>query len=179
METRPSASLANRIAAMPPEGPTGFHVAFDTMQARRGRSDPERIGVNGYLLLDIGQYRLVTVVIPLPIFWQMKAMDTVAVSRTLSRMRADQAKERAGDAVGPRLNPLQVGSVWVVDGVLETRDVRVKTRAHAGSSRQKAFLLHVSRLHALERVLTDPRGPRLIESFDVQEMLPALELDGH
>jgi hypothetical protein len=59
METRPSsASLATRIAAMRPEGPTGFHVAFDTMQARRGRSDPERIGVNGYLLLDIGQYRL-------------------------------------------------------------------------------------------------------------------------
>jgi hypothetical protein len=66
----------------------------------------------------------------------------------------------------------------VVDGDLETREVRVSARPRAGSNRQKAFLLHVSRLHALERVLTDPRGPRLIESLDVREMLPALELDG-
>ncbi len=178
METRPSsASLATRIAAMRPEGPTGFHVAFDTMQARRGRSDPERIGVNGYLLLDIGQYRLVTVVIPLPIFWQMKAMDTVAVSRTLNRMRADSEKARPGEAPGRRINPLQVGSVWVVDGELETRMVKVRATRRGGSIRQEAFLLHVSRLHALDRVVTDPKGPWLIESFDVQEMLPALELD--
>lgn len=179
MNARPStASLATRIAAMRPEGPTGFHVAFDTMQARRGRSDPEQIGVNGYLLLDLGQYRLVTVVVPLPIFWQMKAMDTVAVSRTLNRLHADQAKAQAGETAGPRINPLQIGSVWVVDGVLETRMVKVRATRRGGSVRQETFLLHVSRLHALERVVTDPKGPWLMESFDVQEMLPALERDG-
>lgn len=177
MDTRQSsASLATRIAAMRPHETTGFHVAFDTMQARRGRSDPERIGVNGYLLLDIGQYRLVTVVIPLPIFWQMKAMDTVAVTRTLNRMREEQAQD--GSLRGARVDPLKVGSVWLVDGALETREVRVSGSGRAGSRRQKAFLLHVKRLHALERVVTDPKGPRLVEAFDLQEMLPALELDG-
>jgi hypothetical protein len=56
---------------------TGYHIALDTMMGRRYRRCPEDIVIDGFLLLDTGEYELVTAYVPLDVFWKMKALDIV------------------------------------------------------------------------------------------------------
>ena len=85
-----------------------YHVALDTMMGRRSRLRPEDVVIDGFLLLDTGEYELVTAHVPLDVFWKMKALDIVGHVRSTNRARAAH----------PRSRP-QVGSVWLVDADLE------------------------------------------------------------
>ena len=64
-------------------GPTGacrrasvsYHVALDTMMGSRSRHRPDKVTIDGFLLLDTGEYELVTAHVPLDVFWKMKVLD--------------------------------------------------------------------------------------------------------
>ncbi len=75
------------------------------MMGRRSRHRPDEVAIDGFLLLDTGDYELVTALVPLDVFWKMKALDILGHVRTENRARAARL----------RANP-QVGSVWSVDG---------------------------------------------------------------
>ena len=67
-----------------------YHVGLDTMMGRRNRHRPEEVAIDGFLLLDTGEYELVTALIPLDVFWKMKALDILGHVRTANRARAGQ-----------------------------------------------------------------------------------------
>ena len=92
----------------PPSAGASYHVGLDTMMGRRSRHRPEEVAIDGFLLLDTGEYELVTALIPLDVFWKMKALDILGQVRTANRARAAR----------PSAYP-DVGSVWLVDGDLE------------------------------------------------------------
>lgn len=167
-DSRASESLASRIAAAAPSGEASHHVGFDTSAMRRTRAAPDRVEARGYLLLDDGAYELVAAFAPLDVFWQMKAMEVAATTRQESRRRAGGAGAGAEGLARPSL----VGSVWVVEGVLKPG--AQEDRPGAG---RIARMLHVSRLHGLDRVALERRGPRLLERIDVTAMLPAVARD--
>ena len=101
----------------PPSAGASYHVGLDTMMGRRSRHRPEEVAIDGFLLLDTGEYELVTALIPLDVFWKMKALDILGQVRTANRARAAR----------PSAYP-DVGSVWLVDG-----DLELPTTASAGS----------------------------------------------
>jgi hypothetical protein len=163
------------------------------MMGRRSRHRPEEVAIDGFLLLDTGEYELVTAYVPLEVFWKMKTLDIVGHVRTANRARAAR----------PSASP-QVGSVWLVDGELEARrtepagngeaatacdaDVQaaeddVLTRTPIGSASaadaptQRIFRLHIHAVHALDRVAIEPNGPRFIETLHVRDMLPEFQAD--
>jgi hypothetical protein len=163
------------------------------MMGRRSRQRPEEVAIDGFLLLDTGEYELVTAHIPLEVFWKMKALDILGHVRTSNRARAAH----------PSASP-QVGSVWLVDGELEMptagpagsgeaatacdADVQaaedhVLTRTPAGSGpaadapTEKMFRLRIHSVHSLDRVAIEPNGPRFIETLRVRDMLPAFQGD--
>ena len=105
-----------------------YHVGLDTMMGRRSRHRPEEVAIDGFLLLDTGEYELVTAHIPLDVFWKMKTLDIVGQVRTANRVRAAR----------PSLYP-EVGSVWLVDGGPRTAHDRVgrKRRRHPSASRRR------------------------------------------
>ena len=72
----------------PPSASASYHVGLDTMMGRRSRHRPEEVAIDGFLLLDTGEYELVTALIPLDVFWKMKALDIVGQVRTANRARA-------------------------------------------------------------------------------------------
>jgi len=145
-----------------------YHVGLDTMMGRRSRHRPEEVAIDGFLLLDTGEYELVTALVPLDVFWKMKALDVVGQVRTANRARV----------AGPSTYP-QIGSVWLVEGALETPETApsVETAgAHSarGESTQRVFRLRVSVVHALDRVAIEANGPRFVETLHVRDMLPVL-----
>jgi Zn-finger nucleic acid-binding protein len=165
-----------------PARPVSYHVGLDTMMGRRCRHRPDEVTINGFLLLDTGEYELVIAHIPLDVFWKMKALDVVGHVRTANRARA---------AV-PRACP-QVGSVWLVDGELEepateedneaptASAVAARAPDRSGSSAhdsaEKIFRLRVHAVYALDRVALEPKGPRFIETLHVRDMLPEFQAD--
>ena len=72
----------------PSSASASYHVGLDTMMGRRSRHRPEEVAIDGFLLLDTGEYELVTAHIPLDVFWKMKALDIVGQVRTANRARA-------------------------------------------------------------------------------------------
>jgi len=154
------AQLRGQVAA----GPTSFHVALDTFDARRLRDDPELVNIPGFLLFDTAEYATVCALVPLQIFWRMQGMDILAHTRAANR-------HRRADTRGPAMS----GSVWLVDATLD-RAAPAATDAATdpgpGPSEEAPANLRVSALHALDRVAIEPRGPRHIESIDTRAMLP-------
>ena len=49
----------SRCGALSSAG-TSYHVGLDTMMGRRSRHRPEEVTIDGFLLLDTGEYELVT-----------------------------------------------------------------------------------------------------------------------
>jgi hypothetical protein len=174
-----------------------YHVGLDTMMGRRSRHRPEEVAIDGFLLLDTGEYDLVTALIPLDVFWKMKALDILGHVRTANRARAAQ----------PDAYP-DVGSVWLVDGKLEpptsgaadneadrpaqradgaaellplADEVLAREReAHRSGTdgpEQRVFWLQVRAVYSLDRLAIEPNGPRFIETLHVRDMLPAFKAD--
>ena len=141
---------------------TSFHVALDTMDARRLRVDPDVVSIPGFVLLDTGDYEPVLALVPLHLFWRMQGMDILAHTRAANRER--QAR--------PRRLPVS-GSVWIVDAKL---DEPFKGRHGNASERAPTSpsvpCLRIGAVHALDRVTIEPGGPRYIESIDTRTMLP-------
>ena len=168
------------------------------MMGRRSRHRPEEVAIDGFLLLDTGEYELVTALIPLDVFWKMKALDILGQVRTVNRARAAR----------PSACP-DVGSVWLVDGDLELRMTRsagseeddtqaarvdgvaellplvdeVLARAPDGEGSRaeeptkRVFRLRVRAVYSLDRVAIEPKGPRFIETLHVRDMLPEFQTD--
>ena len=170
-----------------------YHVGLDTMMGRRSRHRPEEVTIDGFLLLDTGEYELVTAHVPLEVFWKMKTIDVVGHVRTANRARAAL----------PSASP-QVASVWLVHGELEAPTAKpagsgeaatacdadiqaaeddVLTKPPTGSgpasdaTTEKIFRLHIHAVHSLDRVAIEPEGPRFIETLHVRDMLPQLKAD--
>ena len=182
--------IAPEIAELitPRRGSTGsYHVALDTMMGRRSRLRPEEVVIDGFLLLDTGEYQLAIAHMPLEVFWKMKALDIVGHVRTANRARAAH----------PRPYP-EVGSVWLVDADLDryaptveksadqdvegsgahtaSRSSPGTTAGQAGqavASDEPIFRISIRTVHALERVAIERLGPRFIEALHVRELLPA------
>ena len=181
----------------PSSAAVSYHVGLDTMMGRRSRHRPEEVAIDGFLLLDTGEYELVTAHIPLDVFWKMKALDIVGQVRTANRARAAR----------PSAYP-QVGSVWLVDGDLELpatgrpaakQDAQAR-RADGGAELlpledevlarepdgdgsgaddpgERVFRLRVRAVYSLDRVAIEPKGPRFIETLHVRDMLPEFQAD--
>jgi hypothetical protein len=170
-----------------------YHVGLDTMMGRRSRHRPDEVTIDGFLLLDTGEYERVIAHVPLEVFWRMKALDVVGHVRTSNQTRAAR----------PHPYP-QVGSVWLVDGDLEApapgrgsnganlsapdgdhqpellplRDAAPTGPAPPTSEpAEKVFRLRIATVHSLDRVALDAGGPRIIETLDVRDMIPALGED--
>ena len=181
----------------PPSAGASYHVGLDTMMGRRSRHRPEEVAIDGFLLLDTGEYELVTALIPLDVFWKMKALDIVGQVRTANRARA----------LRPSAYP-DVGSVWLVDGDLElpttasagseedthasraddgtellplADEVLAREREIQGSGAddpgKRVFRLQVRAVYSLDRVAIEPKGPRFIETLHVRDMLPEFQTD--
>jgi hypothetical protein len=178
------------LQGRPSPASASYHVGLDTMMGRRSRYRPEEVTIDGFLLLDTGEYELVTAHVPLEVFWKMKTLDIVGHVRTANRARA----------AGPSASP-QVGSVWLVDGALKApttepagdgeaatacdadvqaaeSDVLIRTPTESapatGAPTEKIFRLHIHAVHSLDRVAIEPEGPRFIETLLVRDMLPEL-----
>jgi hypothetical protein len=160
-----------------------YHVGLDTMMGRRSRHRPEEVTIDGFLLLDTGEYELVTAHVPLEVFWKMKTLDIVGHVRTANRARA------AHSSASP-----QVGSVWLVDGELQApraapagngeaaaacdADLQAAPTGSAPAAdapTTKMFRLHIHAIHSLDRVAIEPEGPRFIETLHVRDMLPEFQ----
>jgi hypothetical protein len=181
----------------PSSAAVSYHVGLDTMMGRRSRHRPEEVAIDGYLLLDTGEYEFVTALIPLDVFWKMKALDILGQVRTANRARA----------IRPDAYP-DVGSVWLVDGDLELTttgsannegdrparradggaellpladEVLARQRegrgSAAGDPAERVFRLRVRAVYSLDRVAIEPTGPRFIETLHVRDMLPELKAD--
>jgi hypothetical protein len=167
------------------------------MMGRRSRREPEEVTIDGFLLLDTGEYELVRALIPLDVFWKMKALDIVGNVRTANRARAAR----------PFPSP-EVGSVWLVDGELElpttgetgSEQVAQARCADSGvelppgeeevlargpdgeessedGSGERVFRLRVRAVYSLDRVALESNGPRFIETLHVRDMLPEFAAD--
>jgi hypothetical protein len=163
------------------------------MMGRRSRHRPEDVTIDGFLLLDTGEYELVTAHVPVEVFWKMKTLDIVGHVRTANRARA------AHLTASP-----QVGSVWLVDGEreapnaepagdgeaatacdadIQTAEDDVLTKQPTGSgpasdaATEKIFRLQIHAVHSLDRVAIEPKGPRFIETLQVRDMLPEFQAD--
>lgn len=165
-----------------PAALVSYHVALDTLMGRRSHYRPEEVAIDGFLLLDTGEYKLVTAYITLDVFWKMKVLDIVGHVRTENRARA------ARSTAYPH-----VGSVWLVDGELKAsataspgdeRVVRASGSAEdhvltdrrervTDAAKEETLHLQVHTVYSLDRVAIESDGPRFIETLHVRDMLPA------
>ena len=149
---------------------TSFHVALDTMDARRLRADPHLVSIPGFVLLDTGDYEPVLALVSLELFWRMQGMDILAYTRAVNRERRAR----------PRRLPTS-GSVWLVEGTLDANpkpapgDHATQSKSNGPPPREARRLapcLRICAVRALDRVSIERRGPRHIETIDIQTMLP-------
>ena len=149
---------------------TSFHVALDTIDARRLRADPHLVSIPGFVLLDTGDYEPVLALVSLEIFWRMQGMDILAYTRAANRERRAR----------PCRLPMS-GSVWLVEGTLspdfkQAPGDRATQSKSSGpppkETRRLAPCLRICAVRALDRVSIERRGPRHIETIDIQTMLP-------
>ena len=149
---------------------TSFHVALDTMDARRLRADPHLVSIPGFVLLDTGDYEPVLALVSLELFWRMQGMDILAYTRAVNRERRAR----------PRRLPTS-GSVWLVEGTLDANpkpapgDQATQSKSSGPPPREARRLapcLRICAVRALDRVSIERRGPRHIETIDIQTMLP-------
>ena len=170
--SRPDAASLDTLAARL-VGPvdalcTSFHVALDTMDARRLRADPHLVSIPGFVLLDTGDYEPVLALVSLELFWRMQGMDILAHTRAANRERRAR----------PRRLPTS-GSVWLVEGTLDPNS-KQRPGDHATQSKSSgptascklAPCLRIRAVRALDRVSIERQGPRYIETIDIQTMLP-------
>jgi hypothetical protein len=151
----PPAGLAARNLLAHPDGLcSSFHVALDTMDARRLRADPTLVSIPGFALLDTGDYEPVLALLSLHLFWRMQGMDILAHTRAANRDRRANARRLSG-------------SVWIVDGKLDE-----PFKCPPQGKRPLPPCLRISAIHALDRVAIERGGPRYIESIDTLNMLP-------
>ena len=163
-------TLAARLVGPLDAVRTSFHVALDTMDARRLRADPHLVSMPGFVLLDTGDYEPVLALVSLELFWRMQGMDILALTRAVNRERRAR----------PRRLPIS-GSIWLVEGTLDA-NAKHAPGGHAtqsessgptpGEARRLAPCLRICALRALDRVSLERRGPRHIETIDIQTMLP-------
>ena len=93
----PPAGLAARNLLAHPDGLcSSFHVALDTMDARRLRADPTLASIPGFALLDTGDYEPVLALLSLHLFWRMQGMDILAHTRAANRDRRANARRLSG-----------------------------------------------------------------------------------
>ena len=148
---------------------TSFHVALDTMDARRLRADPHLVSIPGFVLLDTGDYEPVLALVSLELFWRMQGMDILAYTRAVNRERRAR----------PRRLPTS-GSVWLVEGTLDAnpkpapgdQTSQSKSNGLPREARRLAPCLRISAVRALDRVSIERSGPRHVETIDIQTMLP-------
>ena len=161
-----AASLADPVDALC----TSFHAALDTIDARRLRADPHLVSIPGFILLDTGDYVPVLAVVSLELFWRMQGMDILAHTRAANRERR----------ATPRRLPTS-GSVWLVEGTLDSSPKQASGdhATHPKSigpvpreTRRLSPCLRIRAVRALDRVSIERRGPRYIETIDIQTMLP-------
>ena len=155
-----SSTLAWLFTPRSPE-PTSFHVALETMDARRSRDLLDEVRILGFVMFDTGDYEPVVALIPLELFWRMQGMDILAHTRTANRERRAR----------PRRLPL-TGSVWQIDALVEGSFGKAAGEAPAEPPR-----LRFHAVHALDRVAIVPRGPRFVETIDMTTMLPKFASD--
>jgi hypothetical protein len=151
-----SSTLASLLDTRSAE-PVSFHVALETMDARRSRELPDEVRILGFVLFDTGDYEPVVALLPLDLFWRMQGMDILAHTRTANRERRAR----------PRRLPL-TGSVWQVDAVVE---------GSFDKATPEPPRLRVRAVHALDRVAIVPHGPRFVETIDMATMLPKFASD--
>ena len=163
--TKPAATVLGLVD----DPRTSFHVALDTIEARRLRADPQLVSIPGFLLLDTGDYEPVLALVSLDLFWRMQGMDMLARTRAVSRERRTR----------PRVLPMS-GSVWLVEGKLDASEPAPGEQATepkpGGPTARQAHgpssCLRVCAVRALDRVSIERRGPRHIETIDIHTMLP-------
>ena len=155
-----SSTLASLLEPRSAE-PTSFHVALETMDARRSRDLPDEVRILGFVLFDTGDYEPGVALIPLEIFWRMQGMDILAHTRTANRERRAR----------PRRLPM-TGSVWQLDAIVEG-----SFRKAAGEAPAEPPRLRVRAVRALDRVAIVPHGPRFVETIDTATMLPKFASD--
>ena len=164
-----SASVAAGLLHPTDDLCASFHVALDTMDARRLRADPGLVSIPGFLLLDTGDYEPVLALLPLELFWRMQGMDILAHTRAANRARRAR----------PQKLPMS-GSVWAVEATLDapfkpapdSGRAAAATTASVRQARPLPPCLRVREVHALDRVTIERCGPRYIESIDTRMMLP-------
>jgi len=165
-EARPDAGRRDTLAARlvgPSEALcTSFHVALDTMDARRLRADPHLVSIPGFVLLDTGDHEPVLVLVSLELFWRMQGMDILAHARAANRERRAR----------PRRLPTS-GSIWLVEGTLDANakqapgDHATQSKSSGPTAREIRRLppcLRIDAVRALDRVSLERRGPRHIET---------------
>ena len=102
----------------PSSAAVSYHVGLDTMMGRRSRHRPEEVAIDGFLLLDTGEYELVDGARP--------ARRLLEDEGPRHRRTGPHREPGSGSHDPPRIP--QVGSVWLVDG-----DLELPTTASAGS----------------------------------------------
>lgn len=170
------ATLQSLLLCMADVPPTSFNVALDTMAAQRFRECPGEVRIEGFILLDTGNYEPVLALVALELFWRMQGMEILAHTRSANRERR----------VRPRKLPVS-GSVWLVDATLEGQlqtpvDGTPAEGGHGECVPHKPEAsdprrLNILAVHALDRVSLESRGPRFIERIDIQTMLPRFASD--
>lgn len=163
-KSRPNKPAASAVGLLD-DPRSSFHVALDTVKARRLRAEPQLVSIPGFLLLDTGDYQPVLARLSLDLFWRMQGMDILARTRAASRARRTR----------PGVLPMS-GSVWLVDGMLdatvEPAPGEQATRSKSGPTAGPPLSLRVCAVRALDRVSIERRGPRHIETIDIHTMLP-------
>ena len=163
-------TLAARLVGPVDAMCTSFHVALDTLDARRLRADPHLVSMPGFVLLDTGDYEPVLALVSLELFWRMQGMDILAHTRAANRERRAR----------PRRLPTS-GSVWLVEGTLDATcghapgGPATQSKSSGSTPTEKGNLapcLRIGAVRALDRVSIERRGPRYIETIDIQTMLP-------
>ena len=182
----------------PASAAASYHVGLDTMMGRRSRHRPEEVAIDGFLLLDTGEYELVTAHHPARRLLEdegprhprpgphrepgsgrttLRRIPRSAASgwsmATSScprpgRPAAKTTRRAAGSTVGRNSFHSRTSS-W--------RASRTAIGSGADDPAERVFRLRVRAVYSLDRVAIEPKGPRFIETLHVRDMLPEFQTD--